>query len=160
MIVAAILGDAVNYHIGSWAGRKYLSVGKIPFVRQDHLQRTHKYFDKHGGKTIIFARFIPIVRTYAPFVAGAAGMPYSRFAIFNVVGAFCWIGSLAPLGYYFGNRPWVRNNFELVVLAIIIISILPAVIEFIRMRRESSALAGPESPSSSLASGPSSGELP
>ncbi len=141
MIVAAILGDAVNYHIGNWAGRKYLSVGKIPFVRQDHLNRTHKYFEKHGGKTIIFARFIPIVRTYAPFVAGAAGMPYSRFVIFNVVGAICWIGSLAPLGFYFGNRPWVRNNFELVVLAIILISILPAVIEFIRMRRETSSVA-------------------
>lgn len=141
MIIAAILGDAVNYHIGSWAGRKYLSVGKIPFVRQDHLQRTQSYFAKHGGKTIIFARFIPIVRTYAPFVAGAAGMPYSRFALFNVVGALCWIGSLAPLGYFFGNQPWIRKNFELVILAIIFISILPAVIEFIRMRREAQGRA-------------------
>lgn len=141
LIVAAISGDALNFSIGSWAGRRYVGVGKIPLVRQDHVLRTQKYFAKHGGKTIIFARFIPIVRTYAPFVAGVASMPYSRFSFFNVIGALLWIGALTPLGYYFGNRPWVRNNFELVVLAIIIISILPAVVEFIRMRRETTALA-------------------
>lgn len=133
LIIAAILGDSVNYWIGKMFGNKLPQ--KFPrLIKPQHIQKTHDFYERYGGKTIIIARFVPIVRTFAPFVAGIGKMTYSRFMLFNVSGAFLWIGLLLPAGYFFGNLPWVKKNFSVVVLAIIILSILPAVIEFLRER--------------------------
>ncbi len=133
MIVAAILGDSVNYWIGKMFGNKLPQ--KFPrLIKPQHLQKTHDFYERYGGKTIIIARFVPIVRTFAPFVAGIGKMTYSRFMLFNVSGAFLWIGLLLPAGYFLGGLPWVKKNFSVVVLMIIFLSILPAVIEFIRER--------------------------
>ena len=133
LIVAAILGDSVNYWIGKMFGNKLPQ--KFPrLIKPQHIQKTHDFYERYGGKTIIIARFVPIVRTFAPFVAGIGKMTYSRFMLFNVSGALLWIGLLLPAGYFFGNLPWVKKNFSVVVLAIIILSILPAVIEFLRER--------------------------
>lgn len=137
LIVAAILGDAVNYHIGRWAGPRIFRGepwwGSRLF-RPEHLARTEAFYARYGGKTIVIARFIPIVRTYAPFVAGVARMPYPSFAAYNVSGALLWVLSLTYAGYWFGNLPWIRDNLSLVILAIIILSILPAVVEVMRAR--------------------------
>jgi membrane-associated protein len=124
--IAAIVGDAVNYTIGRTVGIRYL--------KREHLDRTHAFYEKYGGKTIIIARFVPIVRTFAPFVAGMGAMSYRKFATYNIVGGIVWIGSLLFAGYLFGNIPLVRDNFGLVVIAIILISILPAVVEILRGR--------------------------
>lgn len=133
LIIAAILGDSVNYWIGKMFGNKLPQ--KFPrLVKPQHIQKTHDFYERYGGKTIIIARFVPIVRTFAPFVAGIGKMTYSRFMMFNVTGALLWIGLLLPAGYFFGNLPWVKKNFSVVVLAIIILSILPGVIEFLRER--------------------------
>lgn len=133
LIVAAILGDSVNYWIGYFLGEKLQK--KFPrLIKPEHIRKTHDFYERYGGKTIIIARFVPIVRTFAPFVAGIGKMTYSRFMMFNVSGALLWILLLVPAGYFFGNMPFVRNNFSAVVLAIIIISILPAIIEFFRER--------------------------
>ena len=133
LIIAAILGDSVNYWIGKMFGDKLPQ--KFPrLIKPQHLQKTHDFYERYGGKTIIIARFVPIVRTFAPFVAGIGKMTYSRFMGYNVSGALLWIGLLLPAGYFFGNLPWVKKNFSVVVLAIIILSILPAVIEFLRER--------------------------
>ena len=131
--IAAILGDAVNYTIGKTVGEKLFD-GRIRYLKREHLDRTHAFYEKYGGKTIIIARFVPIVRTFAPFVAGMGAMSYRKFATYNIVGGIVWIGSLLFAGYLFGNIPLVRDNFGLVVIAIIIISILPAVVEIIRSR--------------------------
>jgi membrane-associated protein len=142
LIIAAILGDAVNYHIGRWTGPKVFRGdpwwGSRVF-KQEYLEKTQGFYDRYGGKTIIIARFIPIVRTYAPFMAGIAKMPYSNFALYNITGAVLWVASLSYAGYLFGNIPWIRKNLTLVVLAIIFLSILPAIIEFIRARRSGQA---------------------
>jgi membrane-associated protein len=133
LIIAAILGDSVNYWIGKMFGNKLPQ--KFPrLIKPQHIQKTHDFYERYGGKTIIIARFVPIVRTFAPFVAGIGKMTYSRFMMFNVTGALLWIGLLLPAGYFFGNLPWVKKNFSVVVLAIIILSILPGVIEFLRER--------------------------
>ena len=133
LIIAAILGDSVNYWIGKVFGNKLPQ--RFPrLIKPQHLQKTHDFYERYGGKTIIIARFVPIVRTFAPFVAGIGKMTYSRFMTFNVTGALLWIGLLLPAGYFFGNFDIVKKNFSLVVLAIIFISILPAIIEFIRER--------------------------
>ncbi len=133
LIIAAILGDSVNYWIGKMFGNKLPQ--KFPrLIKPQHIQKTHDFYERYGGKTIIIARFVPIVRTFAPFVAGIGKMTYSRFMLFNVSGALLWIGLLLPAGYFFGNLPWVKKNFSVVVLAIIILSILPGVFEFIRER--------------------------
>lgn len=131
--VAAILGDSVNYWIGCRLGRK-LQERYPRLIKQEHIRRTHDFYERYGGKTIIIARFVPIVRTFAPFVAGVGNMTYSRFMMFNVTGALLWIGLLVPAGYFFGNLTIVRENFSLVVLAIIFLSILPGIIEFLRER--------------------------
>jgi membrane-associated protein len=131
---AAILGDTVNYWVGAWIGPRAFS-GNVRFLRKDYLDRTHAFYEKHGGKTIILARFIPIIRTFAPFVAGVGAMSYPKFITYNVVGAVLWVGLFVPLGYYFGNMPTVKKNFSLVILAIIAISILPIALEAIRARR-------------------------
>ena len=132
LIVAAILGDAVNYAFGRYLGPKVFHDEKARFLNRRHLMAAHDFYVRHGGKTIIIARFIPIIRTYAPFVAGIASMPYPRFALFNVTGAILWVVSLAYAGYFFGNVPWVKKNLTLVIIGIVILSILPVVIEFAR----------------------------
>ncbi len=135
LTIAAILGDAVNYWVGKTVGEKLFD-GRIRYLKREHLDRTHAFYEKYGGKTIIIARFVPIVRTFAPFVAGMGSMSYGKFATYNIVGGVVWIGSLLLAGYLFGNIPVVRDNFGLVVIAIIIISILPAVVEVLKSRRK------------------------
>jgi len=146
LIIAAIVGDAVNYSIGYRFGLYLLGHPRwMRWIRPDHLERTHSFYERHGGKTIILARFIPIVRTFAPFVAGMGRMMYRRFAMFNVTGAIAWVMSFSLLGYWFGNFPVVKQNFSLVIVGIIVVSMLPAVIEFIRERRR--AMSGERVPS-------------
>lgn len=128
IFVAAILGDTVNYSIGRYAGEKLAA--KFPrIIKQKHLDTTNEFFEKYGGKTIILARFVPIVRTFAPFVAGSGAMNYRKFMFFNVIGAFLWVVTIIPAGWFFGNIPIVKENFELVVIGIIVVSVLPMVYE-------------------------------
>ena len=134
LILAAIAGDTVNYWIGAYIGPRAFR-GDIRFLRKEYLDRTHAFYEKHGGKTIIMARFVPIIRTFAPFVAGVGAMSYPRFITYNVVGAVLWVGLFVLGGYFFGNISVVRENFTLVILAIIAISVLPIVIEALRARR-------------------------
>lgn len=136
LIAAAILGDTVNYWIGNRIGPRAFS-GKIRFLKQKHLQRTHEFYERHGGKTIILARFIPIVRTFAPFVAGIGSMTYPRFLAYNVVGAVAWVTLFVSVGFLFGNIPAVKERFSLVILAIILVSVVPIAIEFLRGLRKS-----------------------
>ena len=138
LIMAAVVGDGVNYWIGHWIGPKAFS-GKVPWLRQDYLKRTEAFYEKHGGKTIILARFVPIVRTFAPFVAGVGRMQYGRFLAYNVVGAVLWVTICVTAGYFFGNLPFVRDNFSLVVLGIVGVSLIPLVVEWIRQRRAKAA---------------------
>ena len=135
---AAIGGDTVNYWIGHYVGPKVFHKEDVPFLNKEYLDRTHRFYEKHGGKTIIIARFIPIIRTFAPFVAGVGRMTYGRFISYNVFGGLAWIAIFLFGGYYFGNIPVVRRNFTLVILAIIFISVLPVVIEFLNQRYRSS----------------------
>jgi membrane-associated protein len=130
---AAVLGDTVNYWIGNKIGPRAFEQD-IRFLKREYLERTERFYEKHGGKTIILARFAPIVRTFAPFVAGVGTMKYSRFFIYNVVGAFLWTGIFVWLGYIFGNIPFVQENFELVIVGIILVSIVPMVIEYVRSK--------------------------
>jgi membrane-associated protein len=134
LIGAAILGDTVNYWVGAWIGPRAFS-GNVKFLRKDYLERTHAFYEKHGGKTIILARFVPIIRTFAPFVAGVGAMSYPKFITYNIVGAVLWVGTFVPAGYFFGNIPTVRENFTLVIFAIIAISVLPIALEAIKARR-------------------------
>ena len=127
LTVCAILGDAVNYWLGSRLGAQ-AAAGRLPLVQKEHIQRTHEFYERHGGKTIILARFVPIIRTIAPFVAGAGTMSYQRFAAYNISGGVAWVGLMLFAGYFFGNIPVVKDNFSLVVLAIIILSIIPGVV--------------------------------
>jgi len=136
--VAAIGGDTVNYWIGHYVGPKVFSKEDVRFLNKEYLDRTHRFYEKHGGKTIILARFIPIIRTFAPFVAGIGRMTYGHFISYNVFGGLAWIAVFLFGGYYFGNIPVVKNNFTLVILAIIFISVLPVVIEFLNQRYRSS----------------------
>jgi membrane-associated protein len=133
--IAAVLGDTVNYWIGSFVGPKIFHKEHVRFLNKEYLDRTHRFFEKYGGKTIIIARFVPIIRTFAPFVAGIGSMTYWHFISYNVVGGIVWIVAFVFAGYYFGNIPMVKNNFTMVIFAIIIISILPGVIEFLRQCR-------------------------
>lgn len=133
LCIAAILGDSVNYAIGKHVGERMVRSGRL--VRQEHVDRTHAFFDRYGGKTIVIARFVPIVRTFAPFVAGIGKMTYGRFLLFNVTGGIFWVVSLTTAGYFFGNLPIVKENLSLVVLGIVIASVMPAVIEYVRHRR-------------------------
>lgn len=137
---AAVLGDTVNYWIGKAVGERAFS-GTIRWLKKEHLDRTHEFYEKHGGKTIILARFIPIIRTFAPFVAGVGSMSYGHFIAFNVVGGIAWVAIFTFMGYFFGNLPFVQKNFELVIFAIIFISFIPPVFEFIKARRESRTVA-------------------
>lgn len=135
LILAAILGDTVNYHIGKLAGPKVFHKENVRFFKKEYLIRTHDFYERHGGKTIIIARFIPIIRTFAPFVAGMGRMSYLRFISYNISGAVVWIALLIGGGYFFGNIPTVKENFTLVIFAIILISILPGVVSFIKNSR-------------------------
>lgn len=139
LTIAAIGGDTLNYWIGNYLGAKVFQYGDSRFFKKKHLERTHQFYEKHGGKTIIIARFIPIIRTFAPFVAGVGSMSYKKFLAYNVVGGVMWIVSLTLAGYFFGNIPIVKKNFTLVIFAIIIISVLPGVIEFLRQRGKDQA---------------------
>jgi membrane-associated protein len=130
--IAAILGDSVNYWIGSLLGPRIFRGEKIRFLNPKHLERTHEFYERYGAKTIVLARFVPIVRTFAPFVAGMGRMTYRKFMAYNVAGGIVWVNSFLLLGWKFGNLESVRKNFTLVILAIIVISILPGVIEFLR----------------------------
>ena len=137
LIVAAIIGDAVNYSIGRYAGHKLFANPDSKIFRREYLEKTHKFYEKYGGKTIILARYVPIVRTFAPFVAGMSEMTYRKFAIYNVVGAIVWVTTVCGAGVLFGNIPWVKKNFSAVVLMIIVISVLPMAFEIWKARRES-----------------------
>lgn len=138
LIVAAILGDLVNYHIGKYIGPKAFS-GKYKLLKKDYLDKTQAFYHKYGGKTIIYARFVPIVRTFAPFIAGVGTMSYGRFASYNVIGAVLWITSFLFLGYFFGAIPVIKSNFTYVIFAIIFLSLLPPIIEVIRNRKKNKA---------------------
>ncbi len=133
---AAVLGDTANYWIGALLRHRLADQGRLPLVKKEHLQRTHAFYEKYGAKTIIIARFVPIVRTFAPFVAGVGEMSYRRFMAYNVAGGLGWVTICLLGGYFFGNLPFVQKNFSLVVLAIIVISLLPAIVEIWRERRK------------------------
>jgi len=133
--IAAVIGDTVNYSIGHYIGPRAFS-GEIKFLKKEHLDKTQVFYEKHGGITIILARFIPIIRTFAPFVAGIGTMKYSKFILYNVVGGISWVAIFISLGYFFGNLPFVQKNFELVIFAIIFISLIPPVLEFFKARKE------------------------
>ncbi|HEV8378115.1 MAG TPA: DedA family protein, partial [Tepidisphaeraceae bacterium] len=135
LIVAAVLGDAVNYWIGYRIGPKVFTRENSRLLNKKHLLRAQEFYEKYGGKTIILARFVPIVRTFAPFVAGIGKMGYARFAIYNVVGAVAWVLICVVAGYYFGTWSFVQKRFEVVIVAIVVISVLPMVFEFILARR-------------------------
>ncbi len=135
MVVAAVAGDAVNYTVGRLFGAKLFENPNSKIFRRSYLEQTHKFYEKHGGKTIILARFVPIVRTFAPFVAGMGRMSYRQFATYNVIGALFWVLLLTYAGYLFGNVPFVQNNLKFVIVAIIVVSVLPAIIEVIRHRK-------------------------
>ena len=136
LTTAAIIGDSVNYWIGNKIGPRAFS-GDIRFLKKEYLDRTHDFYEKHGGKTIVLARFVPIIRTFAPFVAGVGSMTYSYFLSYNVIGGIIWVGLFTFGGYFFGNIPFVKENFTLVILAIIFLSVLPPIIEYLRERQRS-----------------------
>jgi membrane-associated protein len=138
LFVAGVLGDGVNYAIGKAVGPRVFRED-VRFLKREYLDKTHAFYEKHGGKTIILARFMPIIRTFAPFVAGVGEMTYKRFLYFNVVGAALWVGIFTLLGYFFGNIPAVEENFTLVILGIIFMSVLPPIIEFLRERKKAQA---------------------
>lgn len=131
LFVAAVLGDTLNYHIGKYIGPKVFQKN-YRFINQQQLLKTRAFFDKHGGKTIIFARFLPFARTFAPFVAGAGSMNYQKFLAYNVIGGFCWIASFILLGFFFGNQPVIKDNFTYVIFGIIAFTTLPVIIGFIK----------------------------
>ena len=145
LTIAAIAGDTLNYWIGHWIGPKIFHRENVRFLNKKHLERTHGFYEKYGGKTIIIARFIPIVRTFAPFVAGIGRMSYWKFIAYNVIGGIAWVGICVFAGYFFGNLEIVKNNFSLVIIAILVISVLPMVVEYIRHRasRPRATTSGP-----------------
>ena len=134
LMLAAILGDSTNYVIGRTAGERLFSNPNSKIFRRDYLQKTHDFYDKHGGKTVTLARFLPILRTFAPFVAGVAKMPYPRFFGFSVLGTILWVGGLVTLGYFFGNVPFIKKNLSLLVVFIILLSLVPMIIGVVRSR--------------------------
>lgn len=129
LIAAAILGDAVNYLLGAKFGERFLTTQRLPWIRKEHLDQTHAFFERYGNKTIVMARFVPIVRTFAPFVAGIGRMSYRQFGVYNIVGGCAWVLACTTAGYLVGNIPWVKANFSRVVIGIVIVSVLPIVWE-------------------------------
>ena len=140
LIVAAVLGDSVNYGVGHYIGPKAFQRPDSRWFRQEYLRRTQAFYDKYGGVTIIIGRFVPIIRTFAPFLAGVAGMSYRRFLCYNIVGGCLWISSLVYAGYLFGNIPWVKDNLSLIVVGIVVVSLIPAVSTFVKERRAAKAV--------------------
>ena len=134
LIVAAVLGDFVNFEIGKHFGQKLFSNPNSKIFKQSYLQKTHDYYERYGGRTIIIARFIPIVRTFAPFVGGMGNMNYAQFARYNIVGAVLWVVSFTTLGYFFGQLPFVKEHFSWIMIAIIVFSVVPMIVEIIRHR--------------------------
>jgi membrane-associated protein len=143
MSIAAIAGDTVNYWVGHAIGERAFT-GEIKWLKKEYLDRTHAFFEKHGGKTIFLARFVPIVRTFAPFVAGVSEMTYGYFISYNIFGGITWVALFTFAGYFFGNIPLVRNNFEIVIVVIILISLVPMFIEWLKARREGKKPGKPE----------------
>lgn len=146
LIVAGVLGDAVNYHVGRWIGPRVFrgeSRGTLleKLLNRKHLDRAHEFFETYGGKAVIMARFVPIVRTFVPFVAGAGAMTYSKFVLYNVVGAVAWVGICVAAGYMFGDRDAVKEHFELVIVGIIVVSCIPMAVEFVLAKRRAKAKA-------------------
>jgi len=135
MALAGIIGDGVNYAIGHYIGPRVFTED-VRFLKREYLEKAHEFFEKHGGKAIFLARFVPIIRTFVPFVAGAGAMNYSKFVVYNVIGAITWVGVFDLLGYFFGTIPAVEENFSLVIMGIIIVSLVPAVLEFLKARKE------------------------
>jgi membrane-associated protein len=131
LVTAAVLGDSTNYWVGRFIGPRAFS-GTIRFLKQEYLDQTHAFYARHGRKTVILARFLPIIRTFAPFVAGVGEMPYARFLAMSVAGSLCWVGLFVSAGYFFGNLPFVRQNFTLVVMGIILVSVAPMGLQFLR----------------------------
>ena len=144
LATAAILGDTVNYWIGHRVGARAYT-GEIRWIKQEYIQRTHLFFEKHGGKTIFLARFVPIIRTFAPFVAGVCQMSYGFFFRWNIIGGVTWVAIFTFLGYFFGNIPFVQRNFELIIIAIIVISLVPAVLEAAKARKELATISQDQS---------------
>lgn len=145
LVIAAVLGDAVNYHLGKYIGPKIFrgeaTTGFAKYINKRHLDRAHEFFDKYGGKAVIMGRFVPIVRTFVPFVAGAGAMNYSKFFLYNITGGVAWVGICVAAGYWFGNIEFVKKNFEAVVIAIIVVSVIPVFVELWMERRRSRAKA-------------------
>lgn len=144
LTIAAVLGDAVNYQIGRYIGPAVFKKEDSRFFKRAHLEKTHAFYERYGGKTIIIARFVPIVRTFAPFIAGVGQMGYAKFALYNVVGAIAWVVIGVYAGYWFGGREIVKENFSLIIIAIVFISLLPAAFEFWRAKRQKKAMVTPE----------------
>lgn len=142
LLIAAILGDAVNYSIGYRIGPKVFQRPSSKLLNQEHLRRAQEFYEKHGGKTIVLARFVPIIRTFAPFVAGIGKMQYRRFALFNIAGAIFWVVGFTVAGNFFGNLPAIKRNFHIVIVAIIILSVMPIVFEYIQAKRRSRTAGG------------------
>lgn len=138
LIVAAIVGDMLNYHIGDYIGPKAFS-GRYKLLKKEYLEKTQAFYEKHGGKTIIYARFVPIVRTFAPFVAGVGTMSYKHFASYNIIGGVLWVVSFLFLGYFFGGLPVIKDNFTYVIFAIILLSLVPPILEVIRGKKKATA---------------------
>jgi membrane-associated protein len=136
LMLAAFGGDNTNYWVGRLLGLRLVNSPKQRFIKHEHLEKTHLFFEKHGGKTILFARFLPIIRTFAPFVAGIGTMSYRLFLMFSALGSMAWIGSLTLAGYFFGNIPVIKNNLTLMIVGIIFISFIPAILEYIKHRRQ------------------------
>ena len=139
LILAAFLGDNTNYWIGRLLGLRLLNHASQKLIRHEHLEKTHAFYEKHGGKTVIFARFLPIIRTFAPFVAGIGTMNYRLYLMYSIIGGVTWIGSLTLAGYFFGNIPVIKDNLTLMILVIVFVSFIPAILEFIRHRRRQKA---------------------
>jgi len=135
LVVAAVLGNTVNYAIGRWLGRRFFDGGRSRWVKREHLDRTHAFYERFGGAAVVISRFLPIIRTYVPFVAGLAQMGRASFTAYNVAGAVLWVASLCYAGYFFGNLPWVKQNLSLIIVGIIGVSLLPLVVAWFRARR-------------------------
>src|SRR5688572_29970545 len=135
LIVAAITGNMVNYAVGRWLGKRFFTDQGSRWLNPRHLEKAHAFYETHGGKAVVISRFLPIVRTYIPFVAGLGAMEPARFTLFNIVGALAWVGSLTYLGYFFGNIPWIKGNLTAIILGIIVVSLVPVVWAWFKSRK-------------------------